>query len=171
MFFLSSMRETVACSRSGSLDALRCFVKDVTPHLRGGMWLLLTGDLGAGKTTFVRALVESVSDISDVTSPTFSVLNLVDLKNSKIANVQQVVHLDLYRLKSGHELNYLGIENFASENTLVVMEWPEVVEDQEWEDFFSTTGCYFPKQVGVLQISYLAEENAGRSYSARFFEA
>jgi tRNA threonylcarbamoyl adenosine modification protein YjeE len=166
MFSHGLMHEKWRCAGEGGLVEADSFVADVSGRLHGGVWLFLTGDLGAGKTTFVRVLVAGISEIKDVTSPTFSVLNLIDLQGSQVMNVTQLVHLDLYRLKSGRELNFLGIENHVSPASLVVVEWPEVVEEDEWQDFFEITGCMRPQEVVEIEISYIAEEESRRSYQA-----
>jgi tRNA threonylcarbamoyladenosine biosynthesis protein TsaE len=91
-----------------------------------GDFILLTGNLGVGKTTFTKYIINSLQrinrqQISEVPSPTFNITNEYQIKKILIK------HYDLYRIKNEKELNNLGIqENLKKQITLV--EWPEVVK-------------------------------------------
>ena len=94
--------------------------------VKQGDFILLSGNLGVGKTTFIKYLINSLQKankqkISEVTSPTFTVINEYQIKKILIK------HYDLYRIKNKKELNNLGIqENLKDQITLV--EWPEMVK-------------------------------------------
>jgi tRNA threonylcarbamoyl adenosine modification protein YjeE len=100
--------------------AIRRLAEAISLKLRPGDTLSLAGDLGAGKTTFARALVRALldDDAAEVPSPTFSIVQTYDTLQLAIA------HLDLYRLASEDELDELGIEDMRSHGALVV-EWAE----------------------------------------------
>ena len=91
-----------------------------------GDFILLTGNLGVGKTTFIKYIINSLQRInrqriSEVTSPTFNIINEYQIKKISIK------HYDLYRIKNQKELNNLGIqENLKKQITLI--EWPEIVK-------------------------------------------
>ncbi len=91
-----------------------------------GDFILLTGNLGVGKTTFIKYIINSLQrinrqKISEVPSPTFNITNEYQIKKILIK------HYDLYRIKNEKELNNLGIqENLKKQITLV--EWPEIVK-------------------------------------------
>lgn len=82
--------------------------------------ILLSGDLGAGKTCFARGFVNELIPGSVVTSPTFT------LVNEYRSNGYNVSHLDLYRLKSGSEAAELGIEDIVEASDYTLIEWPEI---------------------------------------------
>ena len=94
--------------------------------IKQGDFILLSGNLGVGKTTFIKYIINSLQKankqkISEVTSPTFSVTNEYQIKKKLIK------HYDLYRIKNKKELNNLGIqENLKDQITFV--EWPEKVK-------------------------------------------
>ncbi len=94
--------------------------------IKQGDFILLSGNLGVGKTTFIKYIINSLQKankqkISEVTSPTFTVINEYQIKKILIK------HYDLYRIKNKKELNNLGIqENLKDQITLV--EWPELVK-------------------------------------------
>jgi len=94
--------------------------------IKQGDFILLSGNLGVGKTTFIKHLINSLQKankqkISEVTSPTFNITNEYQIKKTLIK------HYDLYRIKNKKELYNLGIqENLNDQITLV--EWPKIIK-------------------------------------------
>jgi tRNA threonylcarbamoyladenosine biosynthesis protein TsaE len=103
----------------------RVFAKSFAKKLKGGEVLILTGDLGGGKTTFTRGLAEGLGLEGAVTSPTFVILQIYKPKprsKKKLA----LYHFDLYRIKTTNELFNLGFEDFLNDkNAVIVLEWGE----------------------------------------------
>ena len=88
--------------------------------------ITMEGSLGAGKTTFSKELLARLGVVDDVISPTFTYVN-----EYQGANGLRVYHFDLYRLSSESEFFELGFNEYLyQENSLVLIEWPEVIEDQ-----------------------------------------
>lgn len=81
--------------------------------------LTLSGDLGTGKTTLVRAICRGYGVTEDVTSPTFALVHEYHAPRSP------VYHLDLYRLRDASELAQLGWDEIVSARALIIVEWPE----------------------------------------------
>lgn len=81
--------------------------------------ILFHGDLGAGKTTLIKALVRQLGCQDEVNSPTFSIVNEYLLKDDAI------FHFDLYRINSEEELLDLGFEDYLNSNNWIFIEWPE----------------------------------------------
>ena len=84
--------------------------------------VLFYGDLGAGKTTLIKALVRELGSSDNVSSPTFSLIN-----EYKTEDNQSIFHLDLYRLKEENEAFDLGIEEILESESLKFIEWPQKI--------------------------------------------
>src|ERR1700756_3279299 len=100
--------------------ALAAFMTDIAGALEPGDLVPLSGDLGAGKTTFARALIRYLAgdDAIEVPSPTFTFLQDYALPRFPL------VHADLYRLSSAAELAELGFDDLP-DGAVVLMEWPD----------------------------------------------
>lgn len=91
----------------------------LAPLLAGGGLVLLSGELGAGKTTLVRALLRALGHPGTVRSPTYA------LVESYRIGALEVRHLDLYRIADAGELDFLGLRDWLRPGYLVLVEWPE----------------------------------------------
>ena len=97
-------------------------------NLKGGDLLLLSGELGAGKTTFLQGLARGLGVREAVNSPTFNILKLYKLKNNQGAKF--FCHIDAYRLNGPGDLVTLGIEEIlVSSEYIVAIEWAEKVRE------------------------------------------
>jgi len=108
---------------SRTLDTLAdtaALAAEVAPLLAPGGVLLLTGDLGAGKTTFVQALARAYGIARTVTSPTFTLANVYPMPDGGT-----LVHADLYRLASPEGLEDLGLLEALENGARLAIEWPE----------------------------------------------
>ena len=111
-----------------SLEDTQNFSKNISKIISSGDIIFLYGDIGVGKTTFVRFLInhlESKNGIkkSDVLSPTFNIVYDYDVGNLKI------LHYDLYRLKNYKDISQLGMFE-TSKNHIKIVEWPELIESK-----------------------------------------
>ena len=109
-----------------SLDHLNLISKKISKHLSKKECIFLIGEIGVGKTTFTRNLINNLQEeknlkLTEVLSPTFNLLYEYDIKDLKI------MHYDLYRIKESKELNHLGI--FSDElDTIKIIEWPDLIK-------------------------------------------
>ncbi len=88
---------------------------------------VLSGDLGAGKTTFLQGLAQGLGVTGQVNSPTFNILKLYKTKKGSV--VKSFCHIDAYRLSSAQDLKALGIEEILADKEMVVaIEWAEKVK-------------------------------------------
>ena len=108
-----------------SEETTKELAKDLTHYLKGGEIVYLYGEMGVGKTTFVRYLINQFQKnkklrITEVTSPTFNLLNEYDINDLVIK------HYDLFRLKDESEIKNLDLfEN--NQSTITLIEWPQLI--------------------------------------------
>ena len=91
--------------------------------LRGGEVITLTGDLGAGKTTFTQSLAKAMGVNEPVTSPTFTLMNQYD------GNHLKLYHFDMYRIEDANDILEVGLtEYFGNSDAICVIEWAENIK-------------------------------------------
>lgn len=95
--------------------------------LTGGAVVAMYGDLGAGKTAFVRGMARGMGLDCRVSSPTFTIVN-------EYEGERELIHFDMYRLDSADELFDIGWEDYLSRNAVCAVEWSEKVEDAFYGD-------------------------------------
>ena len=100
-------------------EAMEAFGATLADLLRPGDILALTGDLGAGKTTFARGLLRGLGHDGDVPSPSFAIVQPYEPPAVRLP----VAHVDLYRLEGDAEVAELGLDEWLADGALVV-EWP-----------------------------------------------
>jgi len=93
--------------------------RHLLPTLKAPLVIYLQGDLGAGKTTFARALIHALGYSGRVKSPSYGLLEPYS------AGGFNILHLDLYRIESPAELDYLAIRDLFDSNSILLIEWPE----------------------------------------------
>ena len=109
-----------------SLDHLNKISKKISTRLSKNDCIYLIGEIGVGKTTFTRYLINHLQEqkdlkLTEVLSPTFNLLYEYDIKDLKI------MHYDLYRIKESKELEHLGL--FSDEiDTIKIIEWPDLIK-------------------------------------------
>ena len=108
-------------------EKLEEFAKTLNLKFEKGIIFFLFGEMGVGKTTFVRYFINNLQykfnqDITEVTSPTFNIMNEYQIGDLLVK------HYDLYRLKTSEELNDLNLfEN--NEEEIVLVEWPQIIKE------------------------------------------
>jgi tRNA threonylcarbamoyladenosine biosynthesis protein TsaE len=101
--------------------------KKLAHSLQGGDIVCLYGELGAGKTTLVKGIAEGLGIKDDITSPTFTLMNIYQIKNTP-SEAHQLIHIDTYRLENESELLTIGAEDYLGElKTICIIEWPEKI--------------------------------------------
>ena len=99
--------------------------QDLVSKLKSKTVIALIGNLGAGKTVFVKALAKELGVKENITSPTFV---LMKVYNTKDQNIKKLVHVDCYRLDSQEDLIDIGLGDYLEEdNTLVAIEWADKI--------------------------------------------
>lgn len=108
---------------SDSPEKTEEFSENFANSLQGGEVIAFTGDLGAGKTCFMRGLARGLGFCGDVTSPTFAIVN--EYRGGRIP----VFHFDMYRISSYDDLYSTGFFDYFDENGIIAIEWSENISD------------------------------------------
>ncbi len=106
------------------LDATHAVAAKLARALVPPMVIGLVGDLGAGKTALVRALIQSLAPSTRVKSPTYTLIESYELPALTIH------HLDLYRLRHPYELGELGLPELLTDDAVMLIEWPDKGGDE-----------------------------------------
>jgi tRNA threonylcarbamoyladenosine biosynthesis protein TsaE len=113
---------------TGSADTIRVG-REIAKLLDPPQFLILRGDLGTGKTTLVKGIAEALeaADPEEVTSPTFTLIHEYEGVKRHGDKLEPVLlyHLDLYRLEGERQLDSLGLDELATPDSIVLVEWGE----------------------------------------------
>ena len=96
--------------------------------------VLISGEMGVGKTTLIKEIFLSLNVIDNVSSPTFSIINEYRTNQNKV-----VYHMDLYRLKNISEIEDIGLFEYLESGNLCIIEWGDIIEkliDSKYDKFF-----------------------------------
>ena len=118
--------EIISNSEADTMD----FAKTLASKLKKGDVVVLTGELGSGKTKFVEGFLSYFGLQDEISSPTFTIVNEYDYKNFPI------FHFDVYRLEDSSEFYEIGGEEYF-ENGICLIEWGELIKDALPKDFIS----------------------------------
>ncbi len=114
--------------------------KQLGAHLGAGCVIGLVGELGAGKTCFIKGIAEGLNNTpeSEVTSPTFTILQ-------EYPGPVPLYHFDAYRLSGSHDLEAIGFEDYVGTDGVAVIEWADRIQDA------------LPDEVIMVRIEWLSE--------------
>lgn len=111
------MDTIITHSEADTIDLGKSFAQ----NLKKGSLLALYGDLGTGKTQFIKGICTGLGVQEDVTSPTFTLMNIYDGR-------EKIFHFDFYRLSSDSQIFDLGIDDFIFSDGICLIEWAEKAE-------------------------------------------
>ena len=106
-----------------SLDGIAGAAREFVEQIGTNRVFAFYGNMGAGKTTFIKAVCEHLGVKDAVTSPTFAIVNEYE------SDMGAIYHFDFYRIKNLGEVMDLGFEDYAYSGNLCLMEWPELIEE------------------------------------------
>lgn len=108
-----------------SLDDIQQAAKEFVAAMGENSVFAFYGKMGAGKTTFIKALCQELGVIDEITSPTFSIVNKYRADESG----ELIYHFDFYRIKTLEEVYDMGYEDYFYSGAICFIEWPELIED------------------------------------------
>ncbi len=129
-----------------SIENWKRITEEILPLIKKKI-LLLKGNLGVGKTTFTKCLLEKMGSEEEVNSPTYSLVNEYFTPNGK------VFHFDLYRINDLEELFDVGIEEYIESGLLTIIEWPDIYEKELLEMDFHV--MEIENNDGIRKVSFI----------------
>ncbi|MBT3684242.1 MAG: tRNA (adenosine(37)-N6)-threonylcarbamoyltransferase complex ATPase subunit type 1 TsaE, partial [Cryomorphaceae bacterium] len=114
------------------INQLKEVAEDVKKDINTNI-VLISGEMGVGKTTLIKEVFLSMNVIDNVSSPTFSIINEYRTKQNKV-----VYHMDLYRLKNISETEDIGLFEYLESGNLCIIEWGDMIEkliDSKYDKF------------------------------------
>ncbi|GAB4184920.1 MAG: hypothetical protein Kow00108_22440 [Calditrichia bacterium] len=118
----TNTKETILETSVHDTRDLDRLAEELADQWIAGSLVVLSGDLGAGKTTFVQSFCRALGIKAEVTSPTFTIIN-------EYSGTVPVYHFDFYRLKHVSEVKGLNIDDYLFGDGICLMEWGEKIED------------------------------------------
>lgn len=128
-----------------SLDAIHEAAREFIKNMGKGHVFAFYGKMGAGKTTFIRAICRRLGVEEEVTSPSFAIVN--EYRSETTGD--SIFHFDFYRIKKIEEVYDLGYEDYFYGGGINFIEWPELIEDLLPED--------------AARVEITADDNGGRT--------
>ena len=116
-------------------EAARQFIDNIGDHRVFAFY----GKMGAGKTTFIKAICEELGVEDIITSPTFAIVNEYTSHASLLTPHDSIFHFDFYRIKKLEEVYDMGFEDYFYSGSLCFIEWPELIEEVLPEDAVKVT--------------------------------
>lgn len=116
-------------------EAARQFIENIGDHRVFAFY----GKMGAGKTTFIKAICEELGVEDVITSPTFAIVNEYTSQSSLLTPNDSIFHFDFYRIKKLEEVYDMGFEDYFYSGSLCFIEWPELIEEVLPDDAVKVT--------------------------------
>ena len=116
-------------------EAARQFIENIGDHRVFAFY----GKMGAGKTTFIKAICEELGVEDVITSPTFAIVNEYTSHASLLTPHDSIFHFDFYRIKKLEEVYDMGFEDYFYSGSLCFIEWSELIEEVLPEDAVKVT--------------------------------
>ena len=121
------------------LEHIREAARQFISHIGDRRVFAFYGSMGAGKTTFIKAICEELGVKDVITSPTFAIVNEYSIDHSPLNIDHSLYHFDFYRIKKLEEVYDMGYEDYFYSDALCFIEWPELIDEVLPDDAVKVT--------------------------------
>jgi len=122
-------RQLIREKEAKGLEDSKLYARELAGQINTEDTILLYGDLGSGKTFLIKEMVSFLGINTEVTSPSFSLINQYEGDFT-------IYHIDLYRIKNKQEIINTGLEEILSAEAVLFIEWPQIIEDEiNWQHY------------------------------------
>ncbi len=135
------MEKKYFMKRKVTLEELKKIAYNLGKVMKGGEVVALIGDLGAGKTTFVKEFAKSLNILENIKSPTFNYV--LEYTSGRVP----LYHFDVYRLDNSYEVYDTGYEEYINGDGVVIVEWANIIEEE------------LPNNYIRVELKYCIDEN------------
>jgi tRNA threonylcarbamoyladenosine biosynthesis protein TsaE len=129
-----------------SFDGLEKAAIKFAECLKTGDIVVISGELGTGKTTFVKNAANALGVKENVKSPTFNIVSEYNSSKGKL------IHYDVYRLSCSEEIYDTGFEDYLDSNSIIFIEWGEMIESELPEEYIKVEMEYSGEETRMLRI-------------------
>lgn len=133
-----------------SEEETHALAAEFAKQLKGGELVELIGDLGSGKTTFVRGIAKAIGSSARVKSPTFTIMNEYPVTGHR--TIKRLAHLDLYRFKNPSQLEALALGDYQADDTVVFVEWPDAFGDSAFSPTRQVRFAFVDEQTREIEF-------------------
>ncbi len=127
--------------------------KKISEILEKNDTIALIGDLGTGKTTFVKKIAEGLGIIETIKSPTFTYVREYELEKFN------VYHFDVYRISDPSEIYEIGYEDYVNNDGVLIIEWANLIKEELPEEYIEITLEYCNDESRYIKIDYIGNDN------------
>lgn len=133
------------------IEELNSLAKEILNFAGSEKIFIFKGDLGTGKTTFIKEICKKLGIKGQTSSPTYSIVN------EYLSKTEKVYHIDLYRLNSVEEAFEVGIEDYLYSDNYCFIEWPQIAEELLPESYIEVSIEKESENLRIFDISLIAE--------------
>ncbi|MDO5564037.1 MAG: tRNA (adenosine(37)-N6)-threonylcarbamoyltransferase complex ATPase subunit type 1 TsaE [Eubacteriales bacterium] len=116
--------------KSKNVKETMSIASNIAKEAKNGDIFCLVGDLGTGKTHFVKGFAASLGIKEDICSPTFTIVQEYNINLPKNKELNKLVHFDMYRIEKTSELIDIGFEEYIYSNNIIIIEWADLIKSE-----------------------------------------
>lgn len=139
--------------RKVNFNEINQIAKKLSKAIKPGDFIALVGDLGTGKTTFVKEIARNLGITREIKSPTFTYVREYETEDGC-----PFYHFDVYRIGEAEEVYEIGYEDYINGDGIVIVEWADLIEEELPEKYIKITLEYCDEESRMIKIEIIGDE-------------